>query len=52
MLSVLQGLWRDFAGNRDRFACGMAYRKFSWLLDHGRVTIALAIPMATLQFPR
>jgi hypothetical protein len=25
--------------------------KFSWLADHGRVTIALAIPMATLQFP-
>ena len=25
--------------------------KFSWLADHGRVTIALAIPMATLQLP-
>jgi hypothetical protein len=31
-------------------ACGMAYRKFSWLADHGRVTIALAIPMATRHF--
>ena len=26
-------------------ACGMAYRKFSWLADHGSVTIALAIPI-------
>jgi hypothetical protein len=26
--------------------------EFSWLADHGRVTIALSIPMATLQFPR
>ncbi|HZD48774.1 MAG TPA: hypothetical protein VE178_08500 [Silvibacterium sp.] len=26
----------------------MAVAKFSWLDDHGRVTIALAIPMATL----
>jgi hypothetical protein len=31
-------------------ACGMAYRKFSWLADRGRVTIALAIPMATRHF--
>ena len=23
----------------------MAYRKFSWLADHGSVTIALAIPI-------
>jgi hypothetical protein len=26
--------------------------EFSWRADHGRVTIALAIPMATLQLPR
>jgi hypothetical protein len=31
-------------------ACAMAYRKFSWLADHGSVTIALAIPMATRHF--
>jgi hypothetical protein len=33
-------------------ACRMMYRKFSWLADHGRVTIALAIPIATLQHSR
>jgi hypothetical protein len=26
--------------------------RFSWLTDHGRVTIALAMPVATLQLPR
>jgi hypothetical protein len=26
--------------------------EFSWLEDHGRVTISLAIPMPTLQLPR
>jgi hypothetical protein len=26
--------------------------KFSWLAEHGRVTIARAIPMATLLLPR
>jgi hypothetical protein len=30
--------------------CGMAYRRFSCWADHGRVTIALAIPMATRHF--
>jgi len=26
--------------------------KFSWLADHGQVTLALVIPMATLPLPR
>jgi hypothetical protein len=29
-------------------ACRMAYRKILLVADHGRATIALAIPMATL----
>jgi len=30
----------------------MAYGKILLIADHGRVTIALAIPMATLQLQR
>lgn len=32
--------------------CRMTYRKFSWLEDHDRMTISLAIPMAMLPLPR